>query len=274
MRRVRLGEADHWTVAALADDLAALGLAAGSAVMVHASLRRVGPVLGGADGVIAALRDVIGPHGTLLAYTNWCEYYEDALDDDGRLADALKPHIPAFDAAASRASRDHGVLAEAIRTTPGAQRSGNPGASVAALGARAEWFTADHPLDYGYGADTPFARLAAAGGQVLMLGAPWDTMSILHHAEHLACIPGKHVIRLEVPLATPGGVTWRMIEEFDTADPVVDGLADDYFAAIVGDFVRSGQGRQGRVGDADCVLVPAAAITRFAVDWLEARFRA
>lgn len=274
MRCLRLGDADYWTVAGLADDLAALGLAAGDTVMVHASLRRVGPVLGGADGVIAALRRVIGPAGTLLAYVNWDEYYEDALDADGRLADALKPHILPFDAAASRASRDHGVLAEAIRTTPGARRSGNPGASVAAVGSRADWFTADHPLDYGYGAGSPFAKLVENGGQVLMLGAPWDTMSILHHAEHLADIAGKRVIRLEVPLATPSGTLWRMIEEYDTADPVVDGLDDDYFGAIVGEFLASGQGRQGRVGDAASVLVPAAAITGFAVAWLEARFRA
>lgn len=274
MRRLKLGEAEYWTGSAIADDLAALGVKPGDAVMVHASLRSLGPVVGGADGVIAALRRLIGANGTLLAYTNWDECYEDALDDDGRLADALKPHILPFDAAASRASRDHGVLAEAIRTTPGARRSGNPGASVAAIGARAGWFTQDHSLDYGYGAGSPFARLAAAGGQVLMLGAPWDTMSILHHAEHLADIPGKHVIRMEVPLATPQGVCWRMIEEYDTADPVVDGLADDYFGTIVADFLASGQGRQGRVGNAASVLVPAAAITRFAVDWLELRFRA
>ena len=274
MRRVRLGEDAFWTREAIADDLAALGLGAGDNVMVHASLRKLGAVLGGADGVIMALRVAVGPQGSILAYTSWDEQYEDALDDDGRLPADVKPHIPAFDPAASRACRDHGALAEAIRSTPGAQRSGNPGASVAALGARAEWFTADHPLDYGYGPESPFARLVAAQGQVLMLGAPWDTMSLLHHAEHLAQIPGKHVKRLEVPLAGPAGVIWRMIEEYDTSDPVMDGLHDDYFADIVSDFLNSGQGRQGRVGDAPAVLVPAAAITAFAVDWLEARIQA
>jgi len=271
MRRVRLGDDAFWTREAIADDLAALGLGAGDAVMVHASLRRVGAVLGGADGVIAALGSVVGPQGSILAYTSWDEQYEDALDDEGRLPDDVKPHIPAFDSAASRANRDHGVLAEAIRSTPSARRSGNPGASVAALGARAEWFTADHPMDYGYGAGSPFARLVTAQGQVLMLGAPRDTMSLLHHAEHLAEIPAKHLKRLEVPLAGPDGVIWRLIEEYDTSDPVVEGLHDDYFADIVSDFLNSGRGRQGRVGDAPAVLVPAAAITAFAVAWLEAR---
>lgn len=274
MRRVTLGDEHLWTADALADDLAALGLAAGDAVMIHASLRRIGPVLGGADGVIAALRRVVGPQGCILAYVSWLEQFEDALDGQGRLDPALKPLIPPFDAATSRANPDHGWFAEALRTTPGTRRSGNPGASVAALGAGAEAFTADHPLDHGYGAGSPFARLVAAGGKVLMLGAPWDTMSLLHHAEHVADIPGKHVRQMEVPLAMPAGTVWQAITEYDTVDPVVDGLDDDYFASIVGDFLGSGQGRQGQVGDAPCVLVPAAAMTRFAVDWLERRFRA
>ncbi len=112
----------------------------------------------------------------------------------------------AFDPAASRAVRDNGILAEFIRTTPGARRSGNPGASVAAIGARADWLTADHPLDYGYGPGSPLAKLMEAGGKVLMAGAPPDTMTLLHHAEHLARIPGKRVRRYEVPLVTADGV--------------------------------------------------------------------
>ena len=273
MRRITLGEDSFWTADALAADLAALGLATGDCVMVHASLRAIGPVVGGADSVIAALRQVVGPEGCILSYVSWLEQFEDALNDEERLDPALKPFIPAFNAATSRANPDHGWFAEALRTTPGTLRSGNPGASVAALGSGAPDFIADHPMDHGYGAGSPFARLVDAGGLVLMLGAPLDTMSLLHHAEHIADIAGKHVRRLEVPLATADGVIWQAITEFDTVDPVVDGLADDYFATIVGEFLASGQGRQGRVGDAQCVLVPAAAMTRFAVDWLERRFR-
>lgn len=273
MRRITLGEAQFWTIDAVAEDMAQLGLASGDAVMVHASLRSVGAVLGGADAVITALRQVIGPRGCILAYISWLEQFEHALDADGRLDPALRPFIPPFDATTSRACPDHGWFAEALRTTPGTWRSGNPGASVAAMGTGAEGFTAAHPMDYGYGARSPFARLVGAGGKILMLGAPWDTMSLLHHAEHIADIPGKHVRRMEVPLATAAGVTWQAITEYDTADPVVDGLDDDYFATIVSEFLATGQGQQGQVGDAPCVLVPAAAMTSFAVHWLESRFR-
>ena len=237
--------------------------------MVHAAMSRVGRLLNGPDVLIEALRDAVGPDGTVLAYVDWDGAYDDVLDAEGRVPLKWREHVPAFDPARSRASRDHGVLAEFIRTTPGALRSGNPGASVAAIGANAAAFIADHPLDYGYGESSPFARLVAAGGKVLMVGAPLDTMTLLHHAEHLADIPGKRIRRYEAPLATPQGVEWRMIEEFDTSDPVVGGLAEDFFAAVVEEYLATGQGARGLIGDAPSVLVGAAPICAFAVDWLE-----
>jgi len=268
-----VGDTDYWTRRHLRDHLTQLGLEPGDAVMVHAGLRAIGPMLNGPDTLIEALQDILGPQGTLLCYVNWDQQYEDALDEDGRVPDALKPDIPPFNPATSRASRDHGAFAEFVRTTPGALRSGNPGASVVALGHNAAWFTADHPQDYGYGPGSPFAKLVEVGGKVLMVGAPLDTMSLLHHAEHLAQIPGKRIRRMEVPLQSGDSVNWRMIEEFDTCDPVVEGLAADYFGTVVEAFLATGQGRRGLIGKAPSVLVPAPAMVAFAVRWLEERLR-
>lgn len=261
------------TRSALAGDLRALGLAGGDAVMVHAAFGRVGRVLGGPDTLVDALLDVVGPHGTVLSYQDW-ELGMDVWDDAGRVLDALRDHVPPFDPATARPARDHGILAATVGTRPGVRRSGNPGASVAALGSRADDFTADHPLDYGYGEDSPLARLVAAGGRVLVVGAPLDTMTLLHHAEHLADLPGKRRIQVEYPLATPAGTRWRTVEEFDTSRPVVDGPSDDYFRIIVEDHLATGAGRRGRIGTAPSVLVDAPAITTFAVDWLESRYGA
>lgn len=248
--------------------------------MVHAALRSVGPVVAGADAIIAAIRDVIGRDGTLMVYTDWEADIWD-LDEDpdeqslvtmsvpeGRRGDVLP-----FDRAASRAIRSNGALPELVRTLPGALRSASPGASCAAIGARADWLTADHALDYGYGEQSPFARLVEAGGKVLMLGAPLDTITLLHHAEHLAQVPGKRRLRIETPLLAPDGTTtWRWIEEFNTGVPIVAGLDEDYFATVVEAFLATGNGRRGRVGAAPSVLVPAPEMVAFAVEWLESRF--
>jgi aminoglycoside 3-N-acetyltransferase len=257
------------TRADLRADLERLGLRPGDAVLAHGALSKVGRLLNGPDAVIGALLDAVSPGGTVLAYTDWDARYDELVGPDGRVPDRWRPHVPPFDPASSRSARDNGVLPEFLRTWPGAQRSGSPGASMAAIGDRAEWFTADHPLDYGYGPGSPLAKLVAVGGKVVMIGAPLDTMTLLHHAEHLADLPGKRVIRYEVPLATADGVEWRTVEEFDTADPVVDGFAEDYFAEIVTDFLASGQSVRSRVGRADGVLVDAPAMTAFAVEWME-----
>ncbi|HHY51034.1 MAG TPA: aminoglycoside 3-N-acetyltransferase [Alphaproteobacteria bacterium] len=252
------------TRASLAAELAAVGLARGDAVLVHAALRRIGPILGGPDMLIAAIMDVLGPEGTLMGYCDW------QLEEEARNDPALRAHVPPFDPRASRAARDNGAFPELLRTTPGALRSGNPGASVAALGGRAAWFTAEHALDYGYGPQSPLGKLVAAGGKTMLVGAPRETMTLLHHAEHLANVPGKRIIRYEAPMLVEGRTVWRWFEEFDTANPP-DGLPDDYFATIVTEFLATGAGCVGRVGDAETVLVPARPMVAFAVRWLETR---
>lgn len=248
----------------LAADLAALGLAAGDSVLVHAGLRAIGPIVGGPDMLLAALGDAVGPAGTILAYTDW-QNEDDILDHPERRAD-----IPPFDPATSRATRDNGFWPELLRTTPGARRSANPGASMAALGGRADWFTADHALDYGYGPDSPLGKLVEADGKTLLIGCPWDRMTLLHHAEHLADYFPKHIRRYESPVHVGGRTVWRRFEEFDTSH-APEGLPEDYFVDVVAAFLASGKGRRGTIGAAPSLVVSAPEIVPFAVRWLETR---
>ena len=246
----------------------ALGLAPGDAVLVHAALRSIGPIVGGTDMVLAALRDVLGRDGTILAYTDW------QSGEEVHAGGADRNDIPPFDPLTSRAIRDNGWWPELVRTTPGALRSGNPGASMAALGGRAGWFTADHPLDYGYGPGSPLGKLVEAGGKTLLLGCTLDHMTLLHHAEHLADIPHR-IKRYEAPLLIAGKTVWRRFEEFDTSDPPGEPgeLADDYMAEVVEDFLATGKGRRGTIGAAPSVLVEAEQIVPFAVAWLERQLK-
>lgn len=235
-------------------------------MLVHAALRKVGRVVGGADQILAALRDAVGPDGTIIGYTDW-QSEDDIVD-----MPEMREHIPPFDPATSRSIRDVGFFPEMLRTTPAAFRSASPGASMAAIGGRAEWFTADHALDYGYGRQSPLGKLVDAGGKTLMLGAPLDTMTLLHHAEHLAQFEPKRIRRYETPILVDGKAMWRWFEEFDTSEPP-DGLPDDYFATIVENFLATGKGQRGTVGAAPSVLVDAKEIVPFAVNWIERFFR-
>lgn len=255
----------------LAADLHALGLAAGDMVMAHAGMRRVGPLINGPDSLIEAIRMVIGPAGTLVAATDWeAPYLQQLIGEDGRVPDEWRDHVPPYDPARSRAMRENGVFAEFVRTTPGARRSANPNCSIAAIGARADWLTEGQALDYGYGEGSPLAKLVEAGGRVLLVGAPAHSMTLLHHAEHVADIPGKRVLRQEVPFRRPdGGTEWRWCEEYESSAAIVPGFDDLYFDGIAADYRAAGGGTRGPVGEAQAELFDAAGITRFAVRWLE-----
>jgi aminoglycoside 3-N-acetyltransferase len=244
-------------------DLHALGVAAGDIVMVHAGVRSIGPIVGGVNTLVQALLDAVSDGGTLVAYVDW----ELGFDDDD-IAGA--DDVPAFDKRVARAAREYGILPETIRTWPGAVRSDNPEAGIVAVGAHAASLCADHPLSYGYGEDSPYAKLVAAGATVLMLGAPLDTITLLHHAEHVARIDGKRVRRYRRKLLVDGAERWFAVEEFDTAGPVVDGMPDDCFARIAEIAVARGQGRHGTIGHADAYAFNAPELHRTGVEWLEA----
>jgi len=261
------------TRSSLARDLVSLGLKTRDLVMLHASVRAIGWIVGGPDTVIRAILDVIGPEGTLMMYVGWEEasYLTIALEE-GR-GEAYLAECPAFDPERSRANRKWSILTEYLRTWPGARRSNHPEASVVAVGAKAAWLTKDHPLHYPYGPGSPFAKLREAGGKVLLLGSPLNAVTVLHYAETIAEIPDKRIVRYRMPILREGKRVWVEIEDIDTGEGIVEGHSnEEYFAGIVREYLASGKGRWGTVGAASSYLFDAAELVRFAVRWLERSF--
>ncbi|MDQ0813584.1 aminoglycoside N3'-acetyltransferase [Streptomyces sp. B3I7] len=189
------GAAALCTRARLAADLRALGLTAGDTVLVHSSLRALGPVEGGAETVVDALLDVLGPAGTLVVYTQTPDNSDPSRWPGTRgyavpeaQWERLRAALPAFDPDTTPAY-GVGVLPETVRARPGALRSGHPQSSFAALGARARAITADHAPDCHLGERSPLARLEEAGARVLLLGVGWEVCTAFHLAEYR--VPGR-----------------------------------------------------------------------------------
>ncbi|AOM39812.1 aminoglycoside 3-N-acetyltransferase [Xenorhabdus hominickii] len=267
---IQIGEDKYWIKSVLVNQIQAMGIKQGDVVMAHVSMHSVGDCLNGADDLIQAMLTVIGVDGTLLCYTNWEQNYEDSMDEDGCVPLELKPEIKPYDPSFSRASRDHGVFAECIRTTRGAIRSQNPGASVVAIGNNAEYFTENHSLNYGYGNNSPFAKFVEHHGKILMVGAPYETMSFLHHAEHLANIPNKNIRKMEIPLSKNGHIEWVKLEEFDTIYPVCDKFQEGYFKDIIEKFCHlNTEAIKGVIGSANTLLISAKEILDYAIYWME-----
>jgi aminoglycoside 3-N-acetyltransferase len=245
--------------------------------MIHCRMSALGRVVGGAETVVRALLDALGPEGTLVAYTGWQDGPPDNLDslDDETRRVYLEEH-PAYDPRIALSSRDHGRIPEALRTWPGARHSGHPEAGVAALGPLAEALTATHRYNDAYGADTPYSRLVELGGQVVVLGAPLDTVTLVHHAEAVARVPGKRRVGYAMPIMVGGERVWRTFSDIDTSEgalPYQCILGDeDYVGHIARSALVAGAGRSGPVGEGTTHLFDARGLVEHAVGWIERNF--
>jgi len=265
----------------LTQSLWRLGLQPGMLVMTHASVRRIGRVHGGPDEIHLAIEDAVVPGGTVMMVVGADAGYDDVgrgVLTPEQEAEILE-HQPAFDPRAARASRDLGILAEFFRSYPGTICSESAPGRIAARGARAKWLTSKQPWNYFFGAGSPLEKLCESGGKVLLLGSDHDQVTLLHYPEHVAEFPGKRIARYQVPVMREGKRVWTTCEEFDTSDRGVHpNWPERFFAQIVDGFIERYDGTEhcttGKVGDADSVLLDAAALVAHAIPIMIARARA
>ena len=219
----------------LVEQLRALGVAPGGVLLVHASFRAVRPVAGGPEGLIRALRDALGPDGTLVLPSM-------ADDDDAP-----------FDPATSPATW-LGAVAETFWRLPGVARSDHPFA-FAAIGPRATTIV-EGPLPLPpHGPASPVGRVHDLGGQVLLLGVGHDANTTLHLAEVLA----------EVPYGVPRHCTVRRGGRPERIDYTENDHCCARFA-LADDWLRAaGLQREGRVGSGHARLTRARDIVGVAV---------
>ena len=242
--------------------------------MVHCRMSALGHVVGGAESVVRALLDALGPEGTLMAYTSWQDAPPedlDALNEEARRA--YLQGQPAYDPRVALSRRDHGRVPEALRTWPGAHHSGHPEAGVAAVGPLAEAVTVEHPYDDAYGAGTPYARLVELGGRVVVLGAPLESVTLVHHAEAVAEVPNKRRVSYRYPVLEGGERVWRTFSDIDTSDGALPYERvigeEDYVGYIARSALAAGAGSSGSVGEATAYLFEAQKLVEHAVRWIE-----
>jgi aminoglycoside 3-N-acetyltransferase len=239
--------------------------------MVHASLRAIGPVEDGADGVLDALDRAVGPDGTLLMILG----AEIAHDYVNHLPEVERPALladaPPFDAAAAPVLPEVGHLAEAFRKRPGTLVNDNPSGRFGARGRRAQELLADAPWHDYYGPGSPVDRFCR-GGRVLRLGASPDTTTVLHFAEYLADVPDKRRVRRHYVCRGEDGPEIRAIECLDDEYGIVDWPGEDYFAMILREYLATGRAAQGRVGQAASELIGGADLARFGANWMTRHF--
>lgn len=234
----------------LTRQLLALGVAPGGVVMVHTSMRRVGPVVGGAAGMLEALTAALGPGGTLLMVL---------CADESAPFDALRTPVDV---------EDMGILAEVFRTSPGVQVNDHAADRFAARGPEAAWLLEPAPLHHYHGPGSVLERLTARGGSVLRLGAHADRVTLTHYAEYLAEVPDKRTARRRYVRADSGE---QWIDSLDDTDGIAEWAEGDYFPRVFLDYRAAGGVRVGPVGQCEAELFEARPFVDFAARWMTAR---
>ena len=256
--------AEPLTLENLLTDLRACGVCEGQTLIVHGSLSRIGYVIGGAETVVRALLAAVGNMGTLVVPTQTWRNLDPGRGVHGDVPEAwypaLREHWPAYDPAITP-SLNMGILAETIRLWPGATRSTHPARSFAALGAKANEITAEHPLESPTGEGSPLAKLYDLRAHVLLLGVGHDKNTSLHLAEDRANYTPKSVITESSAVSIEGQRRWVSYE-------VLEPISDD-FETIGAAFEEEVGLEPCYVGEAETKLLEQRALVNFAAAYME-----
>jgi aminoglycoside 3-N-acetyltransferase len=255
----------------LVHDLRELGVEPGSTLLVHASLRSIGWVEGGARAVISALRQVVGGSGNVVTPTGTEENSLTSRRHRARIA-AMTPdqaqryrrEMPPFDKDTTPSGM--GMISEALRTARGAVRSAHPQSSFSAIGPDAGHLMADHQLECHLGEYSPLAKLYKMDARVLMIGVGYQACTAFHLAEYRYKEPPPSA---EYSCAVIENGLRRWIEYKDVV------LDDEDFEEI-GKTLNRDRGafvEKGYVGDAGSLLVPLVQAVDHAKGWM-AHYRA
>ena len=177
-------------------ELHALGLKPGNTVLVHSSLRSLGPVPGGPETVIQALLEALGPEGTLLF---------PALSYR-----TVTAENPVFDQRETPCCV--GGLPEYFRTRPGTVRSVHPTHSMSGVGRNVPALFRDHHLDTtSCGPHSPFHRLRELGDWILFIGCGIAPNTSMHAVEETVEPPYLHgdAVEYRIILADGSETTMR-----------------------------------------------------------------
>jgi aminoglycoside 3-N-acetyltransferase len=261
-----------YSIEELANDFRKLGIRAGDTVMLHASVRAVGDVVGGPDSIHLALKSALTAEGTLMMYASCPRYYDEVGRGNLTMEQEreIREKLPVFDPLTARSDRDNGTLVEFLRTYPGS-RVNQHVARFVFWGQKTEHLMACQPWNYAFGQDSALERFLMLDGKIVLLGSDHDAVTFLHYVEHVADFPGKRIARYQVPVLENGSRVWRAMEEFDTSgDGVHANWPDRFFAKIVDSFLIKTTSHGGRVGNAMTYILIAREFFEFAMPLMKA----
>ncbi len=216
----------------LVADFKKIGLRAGDLVCVHSSYKSIGPVDGGANTVIDALIETVGPKGTLMfpAFTFYL----------------LEQDAPVFDFEKSPSCV--GFLSELFRTEYAEQRSVHVSHSYSVRGPLTKELCAHSEDITPCDAATPLGKLLAMGGKILMIGCSYNCLTAVHVIEETNHVP---YVRFK---AMPGATIMQNGKSRPLASKAVYPFSYE-FTRLEQPLKQAGGVKEDKIGNAASLLI-------------------
>ncbi len=166
-----------------------IGIQNGDVLEVHASMKSIGFMLGGANALLDAILETIGFEGTIVMSAHSSDNSEPAYFQkppiDVALYQTIRENTPSF-----KGKFDDlygmGQLAVALQKRPSVYFSNHPQVSMMSHGKHAKWITQSHPLNDMFGLRSPIAKMVELKTKVLLIGVEYDSCTGMHLGEVLS----------------------------------------------------------------------------------------
>lgn len=166
-----------------------VGIMPGCNVLIHASIKAIGYVNGGAETIVSALLDSIGPEGTLIVPT---------------FVFTRKPNeIPVIDPIHDPCNT--GSICEAARKHPDASHSTAYTHRFSAIGPLAKWICGADPRISPFDPQGTFGRILDSKPRILLIGVAYTHCTAGHFCEYLNHVDYRATYSVPAYIKQPDG---------------------------------------------------------------------
>lgn len=195
----------------LSNKLSKLGLKKGDVLLVHNSLFNFGipsdcKINEVPSKIFNELQSTIGAEGTIAVPTFNFDFCKGLPFN--------KQETP---------SKNMGVFSEFVRKYPQAKRSKHPMQSIAVVGSKTD-FIIENDTESSFSPDGPFDRLKALNGKILLLGADFNSVSMIHWVEEKYEVPYRYWKTFEgtyIDKNIPSEKSYKMYVRYMETNPLL-----------------------------------------------------
>jgi aminoglycoside 3-N-acetyltransferase len=240
------------------------GLSEGQTIIMHASLKSLGYVVGGSETILRVIFEIIGKEGTLIMPSQTWKNLDPETgvhwEIDQSKWDVIRDHWPAYDKNITP-SIGMGSIAEMLRNWPNANRSDHPSRSLVAVGKYSNYIVSNHDLSNICGIGSPLDKIYNLDGYVLLLGVNHDKNTSLHLSEARANFSSKNFIVEHSAVLVNGKREWI---SYKTQNP-----DDSDFIKLGDEFEKIHNIKTYTIGNAKVKFISQPKLVDWAINWME-----